>query len=381
MMSESQSTIFTNHIRRFADQYFTGLELSRISVQLEETLEHTNSMLYRFSVDDTVQNHIVLVKVPLFRGGIPVNEPEEKMYFKPRLFPRTEPRDMPKLEYMALSAIYEYFNDLDDKHLGAIRALDYLPDHRAILMEESRDPSLRQLFLRASRLQFTFKPSGQLIRSFENTGNWLRRYHEMPKESNVTIRHAHRHEFVEGVTVLTGFLSEVLRDEEFFQIIASILKVCAINMLPESLPLGLGHGDFAMRNILVGSNSRITVIDTFAKWQTPIYEDVGYFLNELKMSGLQVASQGLAFSSGQFAAYERAFLNGYFGQETIPYPAVRLYEILALLDKWSSVVTRYRQQKIRFDVVGDAKVAILSRYFKKNVNQLLEEVTKGPKNT
>ena len=64
-----------------------------------------------------------------------------------------------------------------------------------------------------------------------------------------------------------------------------------------------------MRNILIGPNARVTVLDTFAKWRTPIYEDIGYFLNDLKMSYPQVVSQGLAFSSDQLRP-----MNGHFSR-------------------------------------------------------------------
>lgn len=113
-----------------------------------------------------------------------------------------------------------------------------------------------------------------------------------------------------------------------------------------------------MRNILIGPNARVTVLDTFAKWSTPIYEDIGYFLNDLKMSYPQVMTQGLAFSSKELGADEQAFLKGYFGQESIPYPAIRLYEVLALLDKWSSAIARTYQQPNSVKIVARLNIML-----------------------
>lgn len=374
-MSKDPTAIFMDHIRDHATQYFTGFESTQVKIQFEEKQERMASTLYRFTVADKVQNHGILVKVPN-HGGHPVSESGGAPYYKPRLFPRTEPKDMHRLEYSALRTIYEYFSGLGEKQLGTIRVLDYLPGYQAILEEESRDPGLRELFLKNSRLHLKFRRP-ELDLPFQNVGRWLRYYHEMCKEDDVKVRHAYRHEYIEAVTKLTAFLTAALAKKTFFQHIASVLEDRALRILPDMLPLGLGHGDFALRNILVGSNARITVIDTFAKWRTPIYEDIGYFLNGLKMPALQVVSQGLAFSSDQLRAYESAFLKGYFGTKAIPYSAIRLYEILALLDKWSSAMAYYHQRSAKFKLLGRARVMLTNGYFKRSTKSLLKEIIEG----
>ena len=371
-MSKDQTTVFKNHIRENAAQYFADFESAQIDVQFKEKQERTASIIYQFTVGDKEQSHAILVKVPYYRE-LPASERGDS-YYKPRLFPMTAPRDMHRLEYIALRTIYEYFSSLDEEYLGTIRVLDYMPEYHAILVEASRDPNLRQLFVETSRLRFPFT-SHELNLAFQNTGRWLRFYHKMSKEDNVQTRHAYRHEYLEAVAKLTDYLATATGDNSFFQIIASTLEDGAHKILPELLPLGLGHGDFAMRNILVGPNARITVIDTFAKWRTPIYEDIGYFLNGFKMSGPQVISHGLAFSSRQLLTYEQAFLEGYFEQSTIPYPEIRLYEILALLDKWSSVIAYSYKRRVKFKPFGETMSAMTSQYFKKCVKRTLREIT------
>ena len=374
-MSKEQAAIFMDHIRENAARYFEGFEPAQIEVRLNERQERPSSMLYQFTVGDKVQNRGIIVKVPLYRGYQSDKSGGTSSY-KPELFPKTEPRDTHRLGYIALRSISEYFSSLDEKQLGTVRVLDYLPEHHAIFTEASRDPNLRKLFLATSRLR-AGSNSRELELPFRNVGKWLRLYHEMSKEDNVQIRHAHRHDYIEAVVTLTDFLGNALKDETFFRTIATTLGSSALEILPGSLPLGLGHGDFAMRNILVGSNARITVIDTFAKWRTPIYEDIGYFLNGLKRSAAQVISQGLLFGLAQISNYERAFLEGYFEKKPIPYPEIRLYEMLSLLDKWCSIVTHYRQRGGKFKNFGMPKAILTNRYFKINAKRLLKEVTKS----
>lgn len=372
-MSQDQTAVFMDHIREHAPQYFDDFDSTQVEVRLKERQERSTSILYQFSVGDKAQNYGILVKVPLDReqltsdaNGLPLH--------KPNLYPKTEVKDTHKLGYSALKAISEYFSNLGEEQLGTVRVLDYLPEYQAIITEESSDPNLRQLFMNTSRFRSRI-PARDLDLPFRNVGRWLRLYHEMSKEDNVEIRHAHRHEYIEAITKLSCYLAEALDDSAFFQKVALLLEKSALGILPHSLPLGLGHGDFAMRNILVGPAARITVIDTFAKWRAPIYEDIGYFLNALNLSAPQVISQGLVFGSAQLKTYEHAFLEGYFGQKPIPYAEIRLYEMMSLLDKWSSVVAHYHRRGNKFKKFSTMKAILANRYFKKSAKSLLEEIT------
>ena len=65
--------------------------------------------------------------------------------------------------------------------------------------------NLRDLFLRENRLRSPFTHD-ELSTAFQNVGTWLRLYHTMPKEEDVKVRHAHRDDYIEAITMLTDFL-------------------------------------------------------------------------------------------------------------------------------------------------------------------------------
>ena len=129
-----------------------------------------------------------------------------------------------------------------------------------------------------------------------------------------------------------------------------------------------------MRNILIGPSARVTVLDTLAKWRTPIYEDIGYFLTGLKTSYPQILTQGLVFNSRQLDIYEQEFLEGYFGKEPIPYSAVWLYEALALLDKWSSTITQSYQKNSFIPIISQPQIILINQYFKRRIKGLLVKI-------
>ena len=375
-MNTDQSTVLTDHIIEHAARYFPGLMSGQTSVQLMDSQKRPSATLYRFKVTDGAQVHSIIVKVPM--RNLLKDRANEPAFEKPLLFPKADEEEMHALHYTALVTIHDYMTSLNRKELGTIRVLDYLPESQAVVMEASSDPKLRDFVFKESRLRMAFGKS-KLLPAFENVGTWLRIYHTMPKREQVQDRHTHREDFVESLLKLTDFLTERLGDKSFFDRLASELTQQAREILPETLPLGLGHGDYALRNILVNPNGRVTVLDTFAKWRTPIYEDIGYFLTGLKMTSEQVASYGLVFSQEQLRHYEEAFLRGYFKQQSVPYPAIRLYEMLALLDKWSSVLISSYRRSIKLKVVGDTKAALASLYFKRRTKQLLKQITKVPR--
>jgi hypothetical protein len=373
-MNGPEATTFASHLREHAPRYFRDLSRAPLNVQLVGEWARPASLFYRFSVGNGSQHRSVLVKVPLLRGRTGDQDGDEGQNSgeRPSLVPKTDPASKFELEHTALTAIQDYFDAINDPRFGTIRILDVLPDHHAIVMEEVRDPSLRRLFLKACRLRLPVTSIG-LDAPFRNAGAWLRAYHALPKQDQVTARHTQRADFVELVIKFTGFLGNALGDEPFFQGIASTTVANALEVLPESLPLGLRHGDYAMRNILAGFNNRVTVLDTLARWRSPIYEDIAYFLIELKTNRLQVLSQGLAFSSERLGRYEREFLVGYFGRQPIPYSAIRLYEVLVLLNKWSSRVQYTDHQVVGKygGTMGTLRLALMDRFFRKSINLLL----------
>jgi aminoglycoside phosphotransferase (APT) family kinase protein len=296
-------------------------------------------ILYRFSIKADQQIHTVIAKKPL--------TPAERNkatngalqgIVRPQLTTNTDPKSKVQLEFVALSKIDQQFGASSDARFGAIHPLAYLPELPAILMEEAKAPNLRQLLMQTHRFQWS-RSTPNLLPVFQHAGAWLHTYHQLPNADHTQTRHRTRQEFVAVVQDFCAFLTARLGNQHFFQTLATTVARLADQHLPTDLPLGLGHGDYATRNILVGPAAQVTVLDTLCKWQTPIYEDIGYFLMRLKAAGPQALSQGVLFNPKELALYETAFLRGYWDATPIPYAAVKLFEMQALLDYWSSQVT------------------------------------------
>jgi len=365
----------SRHIRANVSKYYPNPEGAETEVRLLSEQHRASSSLYRFEVVNNLARYNILAK------GIDLANNPKRVEItgidsRPRLAPGpTDYRIKPWLEYTALKAIHEHFAKLGNPSVGTIRVLDFIQDTQTIVMDEHRDPSLRSLFAKANCLNHLRGRAPDLRKAFFNAGVWLKTYSTLPKVENVITRLPKRDDFNASVITFADFLSPIFADTSFFQRVEKIVIPATEELMPCELPLGIGHGDYAMRNILVGENDRVTAFDTCAKWRVPIYEDIAYFLVQLETNGLQVLSQGFAIDSRTLAAYQREFLAGYFGEAHIPIEVIRLFQIQSLLDSWSSqvAITTKRHAGMKM-LYKNSYRALLNRRYRTIMERLLDQI-------
>lgn len=369
----------SQHISANLSNYFPQLTGTDADVRLIDEQHRASSSLYRFEVVNHLAHHKLFAK-GVFVAKDPAHEAHRRADSRPRVSPGpTEAGKKVWLEYNALKAIHEHFETLDNPDFGTIRVLDYIQSPQTIIMEENRDPTLRSLFVKTNRLSDLLGKAPDLHQTLFNTGAWLKAYSALPNAEYAVTRLSRREDFNDTITLLTDYLGRVSGDSAFFQEVAARTIAAANGFMPDSLPMGIGHGDYAMRNLLVGANDRITAFDTCAKWRVPIYEDIAYFLVQLETNGLQIVTQGLAIGKKTLAAYQRDFLAGYFGDTDVPISLIRLFQVQLLLDSWASQFSSQTQK--RKGIHGAVKklyFALLNRRYRSVMQSLLGEIATQP---
>jgi hypothetical protein len=358
---------FEDHIRRHAVQYFPGLEAQEMNVRLMNGQRNRHSQFYRFEVTGGGKSFRALVKAP------PSHSPPKD---RPKLGPMIEPSVKFEAQYKAMSKMRQYFTALADPRFGAVRTLDIVKEYRAIIMEEVPDPSLRYVVEQTSRLKNPLRAGGSgsnnLALAFRNAGAWLCKFHSMPAVQTVKVTHnGQRADLIATINKFVDFLINADPRNSFLKQIVAQTMQDAMQVLPAELPLGLRHGDYGLSNILAGLDGKITVLDTPAICHSPIYEDLAYLLVGLKAKWSQVFSLKLAYDSHQFALYEREFLSGYFGECPIPYRIIRLYEVQALLVRWSSKIFVLKEQSGgKNELWKEFQLWMMRRFFKTMLRDL-----------
>jgi hypothetical protein len=321
------------HVRLRAAHYFDGAEPASVEVHALGTRTRPTSTLHRFGVRVDGRDHGVLVKACGRADGGRAGEGRPGAT-QPRVAPLRDARSSLRLEHDALSRIHDHVRRLGDPRFGAVRVLDWLPDAPAIVMDLRDEPSLRALWLGADA-----RGPADLAAAFRNAGAWLRAYHALPTDAVPRTVQATRAEFTDFVRALCAFLAGRGGGERSLAAVAEAANGAARRHLPDALPTGLEHGDFAMRNVLVGHGARVTVIDTRTMYRTSIYRDVGYFLADLRCSLAPALARGAVGRAARYAECRRAFLAGYFGG-AVPGVAVHLFELQLLLERWSAAAVR-----------------------------------------
>jgi hypothetical protein len=258
---------------------------------------------------------------------------------RPRLSSdQLSPQELTAFEYDGLRSVFDLFGSGGSSSFRAVRPLAHLPSHNAILMDFAPGRSARQVILGRSPLALQHRSRREdTDRALGQAGGWLRTFQDGVPPRHLTARQPTRHAVVERFVAYHDFLSSRLGEHAFGDV-AKRGADLAEKVLPDRLPLAVGHGDYAPRNLLVDSEGLLTVVDPLPRWAVPRLEDLARFLVGIRLLGLQVHTHGIAFRGSQVDHFEQQVLRGYFAHETVPTAQVRCYELLLTLDKWSALI-------------------------------------------
>lgn len=351
------------HLRAHAGRYWAGSGASA-TVSLSRMHERPAARLYWYRVNLASGPRSVVVKVP----GNPADLGIEGSHGRPRLAAPPDLSNKYAREHQALELLDRHFNAVSDSRFGAVPILDHVKALRAIVMEEVVGAQMNRLFMRLGRLSPS-RPSDLVRVAVENTGAWLREYHNLGIPETET-RQPRRADVLDLVHRYCDHLEDRVQNPHFADLF-QVVRAAANRALPDELPLGLNHGDFAMRNVVVGPEGRVSVFDTLALWRSPIYEDIAKFLLAMRFVRPQVYSHGLAFSETQLQVAEGWLLRGYFGDDPVPIASIRIYRLLLLLDKWSFELALPPQGSRLMQMV---KLRLADAWFKAQARKLAAEL-------
>ena len=238
------------------------------------------------------------------------------------------------LEWAGLTTIEEACGDVDG--LGVVRPLLLMPADAGLVMTFVDAPTLRSTVLGLSRLRRTRGGLDDAVAGCALAGRWLRTYQERAMASDRPVRQGTRADVADQLRAYGAFL-----DSPAWRRMAAAGAELVGGLFPQHLPLAVGHGDFAPRNMLV-RDGRLTVIDPLPRWQVPAYDDLCRFLVGIRLIGEQVHTHGLAFSSDTLDVLEEAAIAAYLGPDADRAP-LRAYQLLILMDKWTAMLDNPRR--------------------------------------
>ena len=324
-------------------------------------------------VDSRALAHVIRVRVARTEGasttlivkggtGNHAGDPSDR----PRLFPIAESSERRRLEFDALRTVEARLAEVGDPGFQAVRALGILPESTALVMEAFDGKPLHRFLV---RMPFRSHPALRPAALVHAAGRWLRILHETPPSGQIE-RQGTRQEIIDAFGAFGSYLASETDASHLETVIEAGVE--AAHQLPDPLPTVITHGDFAPRNILVDGSGRLAVIDLLARWQAPPFEDLAGFLVALQTSRANAATRGLVFGR-TIANLEPPFLSGYYGSEPVPRTAIRVYELLLVLDKWAARANRNRTLR----GVGRIRERLIDGHFDARARLLAHRLRQG----
>lgn len=305
--------------------YVPGQPSERLRLVLLDGRVRATSRLDRFAIDGPSGRTRIVAKTYLAAG-----EPDPP---RPRLAPVMTATMRAGLEFRALSATAAAIAGAEQDHLAAVPIHDLIDD-RTIVMGELPWPSLDRVLARRRVLgRFAGQPTDQaVVEALRNAGRWLLRFRDLPLQTDGP-RLASRGELHGALAAIGTHLREAAGRPTPNELERALAAAEAF--VPLSLSTAPGHGDFAMRNLLVDATGRVAALDTRARWSVPIELDLATLLVALRTNRIQSATRGLAWPDRTVARYETALLDG-ARYDPGRRPCLRVFELLVLWDKWAA---------------------------------------------
>ncbi|REJ88818.1 MAG: hypothetical protein DWQ34_21380 [Planctomycetota bacterium] len=368
----AQHTIAARFKER-AHRYFDDFDGRPVRVGLSGVQVNRASTVYEFLLSSGDRSHAVIAKFrPPWRSERPpVPSVDRPAINRPWVDRETTREIRSNHEYEALSAIHARFAELDPTRFTVVRPLDVFSDVPALISDKFTGCTLNQ---RYRRQRYARNRRVELSQVFFRAGEWLRHMHQMPVVAHTRARDTTRDEFVAATHELARFLSSASGCQRMIRETADECADLASRELPDRLPCGLLHGDFAPRNLLTDSDGRVAGFDTLAEGYGPVYEDIACFLVLLERDSASFYSLACGRQPKLDTPLRNQFLRGYFGDDPVPYGAVRLFEIQVAFEKWSQSVVGYRMSSRIRKIPKRARLGLINQSYSSLVQSLLRDL-------
>lgn len=279
-----------------------------------------NSLILRYAFRDTKRIHHIYVKL--------ARRPRLKT-----LADAIASQDMRKRaqdEFRLLTDIDAAAQRYAPAELCALRPLGYFPRWNAVVTEELSSKSLKSLMFAPTTLLHMPHSQQQVERACSLAGSWLHMFHT--RVGDCRLEAFDDTEIIQDTDrIFTNLMQfthyDLRRQQDVFQSRISAQR-------GRQVPIALVHGDYGAFNVIVAPDGRVGSLDVSEIRRGSIYFDIGWFLSDLRVNGLQALSWGKIMTKKTIKTYQQAFLSGYFKGQEIDQEMLTLMSLYYVIFKW-----------------------------------------------
>jgi hypothetical protein len=235
-----------------------------------------------------------------------------------------------ELEYQTLRAIEAVFAK-EAQDFCSIRALAYLGEWNALVMEEMPASPLREVLLRPIGVLGSGAERRWREMVMRRSGRWLRIFHTALGEPATDVNWITQTRAQVGHELLC-LEHAMSRRANLAPLRSAFERVLARQR--ENVPVATLHGDYSCANVLVRPDGRISVLDMNENVRGSVYQDLATLVVDLRTRKALVIRYAGLLQTRRLAELAGPVLEGYFGAEAHDAEALHLACALAVLRKW-----------------------------------------------
>jgi len=245
-----------------------------------------------------------------------------------------------KLEYEALTSIYNSFKGMPIEGITAARPLAYYPDINALALE----------YLPGRHLLSVLSGAGALFGSIHGTqvvegtaysgGKLLAIVHKIQREGYPRQQDFSRDTYFIDLQKKVNALFQLDKTKRILKIITNMRHLLERKLARagEKVTISHLHGDYYPENIVRLPDERVFTIDTTLHQVGPVEQDIAKFLIGTEITKRHLLFGSLGMNSTVPVRVNQAFLKGYQSNGKYNPRVLLAFQFSALLQRWIEVL-------------------------------------------
>lgn len=238
-------------------------------------------------------------------------------------------RNETQTEYATLVQLREVF--AEKKDFATIRPLALYEKLNAFAAEEADIHMLLSDF-QSPAVWLNEKKRQQIETDIKNAGRWLRIFHQhfaKQEKQGALFDEKHYNIAQEYLQTIQGQAKKI-----DFAPVETLLQELYEKYAKVKAPHVSLHEDFSLSNVFITPNHQVCSFDS-KQPSGSAYFDIAKFIADMHTCLVQVLTFGLAVPAKRVKKLRSAFLSGYFEDSPANLPALELYHLFYLLEKWA----------------------------------------------
>lgn len=253
------------------------------------------------------------------------------------------------LEYKALSLLYDHFGRGQVDGITAVRALAHFADINALVLECMPGRNLLLLLLAAAKPWAKRSAVQAAVDAAARAGQLVSSLHmvkqgEYPRTEPFDGEGYHKNLDIK-VDVLLNLSISTMARTRLNRLLQKVRQITS--NLHEDVIVTYLHSDLYLDNFIVLPDGGVCTVDTMLEWTGPIEKDIAEFLIFALTPTQRLLGGAAVVQAHTLDSVTQAFIASYCQRVRYSLRVLILYQLLALIQRWSSLLDGLREKSPR----------------------------------